>query len=432
MKQKNNQKRDSVNRKKYILYSLVFIILLVSLVGIKTWKQKNFPKSSNLVTLVFENFKDNTPGSPITTNITDASGNIMKSIYSTQVDSTYDISFSNLSEYISYSKGLLASNEIYPKDGPVLVTKWSVIEHDGSVLPLNSTFDLSTMNKFSYVFVDSGKSILALIRPNTNPATTFRYSQFDLTTGKEKILLSISPANSVYYPHFIPEDINQSTHTVSFLVNDVMVNSQTIQGVATLLYNISSGTLTVHPLPTNLYSILRTKVTDPYASGIPSVGVSLDGNVLVYQSQEIVTHSENNMPQWRIHIYDVQRKKDSIVPTQIIVPGGYNSYFFSPNNTYFVLYFENTMDIVETSDGKIVQSFNLGGDPNNPNPSEYLYSITPVGWMNNETLAYITQRSDTPGSSNFSGNALSHVVDVQNHTVFDFPLSLGKLTAILY
>ncbi len=391
---------------------------------------------ASLGSLIFEDYKGAIPGSPTTLNITDTNGTVIKKLYTTQTDSTYDISNYNR----SYSKGLLASDEIYTTGEPVSVTKWSLIKSDGSSLPisplllskLNSTWDLSKINNLSHVFVTSDNTIVALVHPNLDDVDTFRYSQFDLTTGKEKTLITIFSASPIYYPQFIPENVNLSGNTISFLVSDVIINSQTVHGTGVALYNLSSSSLTIQTLPSNLLSLAQSKRTNPYVGGIPPIGISTDGNSVVYQSPYFATNSDSHTQLWTTHLYNIPLRKDIIIPTKITLPGGYKSYFFSPNNKYLVFYFENTMDIARVSDGKVVQSFTLGSDPNNPNPSEYLYNIQPIGWIDNQTLAYVTQKSDVPGINNFNGKSISHTINVTTHQIHDYPSTLGGLAAIIY
>src|SRR5262249_2204013 len=151
-------------------------------------------------------------------------GNIIKSWYATSKDSTYNPR-GNIGGYISYSRSILSSDQVFLPGTGAFETKWALIKPDGNISNLPSFWAkkfaswVNGFNDLTYTFVLPNNKVTALLRPNPDdPTSTFRYSQFDLVTGNEKVLLNISPANKVYYPHFVPEDINISGDTISFLV----------------------------------------------------------------------------------------------------------------------------------------------------------------------------------------------------------------------
>src|SRR5207248_2211065 len=94
--------------------------------------QKLFPPSA-ISNLEFKYSKENKPGASSVIKITDTNGTIIKTIKVTQTDSIYDSIGNN-----GYSRGTLASDEIYPTSGPVMTTKWAVLKYDGSSLPVSS------------------------------------------------------------------------------------------------------------------------------------------------------------------------------------------------------------------------------------------------------------------------------------------------------
>lgn len=379
--------------------------------------------------LLFESFGSDTPGSPTEKFLTDTTGAVVKQFTTAQTDVLYDLFASNLYGYVSYSRGALSSDEIYPTTGPVQVTKYALLTPDGSILSFpQALLDRMQSSQLSDIFIAPGNTLLALLRSQPATAEPFRYSSFDITTGNETVLLNVSAANSRYFPHFLPEDISMSGNTITFLVSDVTINSHTVNGTATVVYNLATHTMTIQTLPDPVAALAQSNSSDQYPYAVQPIGVSPDGNTLVYQSTQTQTTKAGG-PVWSTHLYKRAIQKDMSVQTDIVLPGGYNSFFFSPDGTYFVIYFANAMDIVRVSDGVVVKRFNLGNE--DPNNSPHSSNIQPVGWIDNTTLAYLTETTDSPGNFN-TDHASSHIINVETQKISDFPPTLGRLTAILY
>jgi len=419
-----------------ILGALIVVsIICVYLFGLRSKNTKyvltnNLHNSSpsSLTTLLFEKpNREPMPGSPTGYYITDAKGNILKDISSKASDAIYSPSPTNLNGYISYSRGILFGNQMY--NMPVFVTKMALLDSGGTATSLSSNL-VNKMEKFSNIFVISNNAFLALVVENQNDTTVGRYSEFDAITGKENALFNYSPVSSLYQPYIQPKDIDPSGHITTFLVSDITINSQIINGTAVAKYDLLTNKLSVTNLPLPLSNFERVKKgQDPGQFRVDPVGLSLDGNILVYQASQVETTHGISKNVWVTHIYNIALGKDVTANTDLIEPAGLNSFFFSPDNKFVVLHEANSMDIVSVNNGKIFQHFNLG----NKNPGSYphTYNIEPIGWIDNNTFAYITEKTDNPGSFN-PDNASSHTVNVVTHAIKDFPQNLGSLRAIIY
>lgn len=362
--------------------------------------------------LIFQNYPSNTAFSSHTTSITDSTGNLLSSFLTTNTDSTYDTSSTDFAGYISFSSGLLTSNELDTNNN-VSVTKYSLYESNRKIADVSPNLT-SFLNIYQYQhFIFDNIYLLGFNNSNNRD-----YEMTNLLTDKSKILFTISPIGSALTNNamFIPQDISPYGDTISFIVDDETIGANAINTPSIIVYNMLKGTYTSHAFPALVTS---NKLADLTLSS--AFQASWDGNYLVYTT---LSQTPNGTA-GTLHLYSFIQNKDFTLPNQNTssVDGGHTVYF-SPDNKFVLADtgFE-PWELYSTQTGEVIKNFNTFG-------SSHYNSIQPAGWINNTTLGF-TLTTTTVADDFMNVPTASYSYNTVTDKIYKFPINLGVLSAVL-